>query len=501
MAHSLSSQQYHNPNSNNYQQCSPSTNSHATMFNNYHRSHRTDQQQLHGNYQKQQQQQQQQNINNLSRMKLSSLKGKSWQAFGEALTSESSDDETDNEDPLALPTTSTKTRHNRGSFVRLKRRDIPLYGYCPETDPFAIVTCRHCRKILKSTALKRHIDMRHDPMVKLEKISDKYGNAEKIEKIKDAVEKISVTQHAEKSSVSSSQSSETLQKRHRHAQRKSTTSDNSNDPVPMQIEALPQPPPPPPPPIQVPKILQPPTVIAPSESSSASNSPQPRRKKRKTMVHPQPQKPIPVVTTTTASQIVTNNTETFQSTSKASPVLQPTPSIVVSTSAPQQQTIVTATAAPTTCRIIMSSSPPPLAPITTTNEAPPSVWIVTPSPAVIIDGSFVMKPLEAEIDTEIDLKDLKVLKPALKESQAETSTQLTASNWYTTQPRPLALNTFNMRKINTQRYVMATQRKLIELNRTLRQDDKIINAVTKAQPKTWSFIERSQVFIPFRVTH
>ena len=220
------------------------------------------------------------------------------------------------------------------------------------------------------------------------------------------------------------------------------------------------------------------------------------------MVHPQQQQPIPVITTTAASQIVNNSTETFQSTPIAPPVLQPPPPpVVVSTSVQQQQTIVTATAAPTTCRIIMSSSPPPLAPITTTNETPPSVWIVTPSPAVIIDGSFVMKPLEAEIDTEIDLKDLKVLKPAIKESQAETSTQLTASNWYTTQPRPLALNTFNMRKINTQRYVMATQRKLIELNRTLRQDDKISNAVTKPQPKTWSFIERSQVFIPFRVTH
>jgi hypothetical protein len=147
----------------------------------------------------------------------------------------------------------------------------------------------------------------------------------------------------------------------------------------------------------------------------------------------------------------------------------------------------------------MSSSPPPLAPIT--QEAPPSVWIVTPSPAVIIDGSFVVKPLEAEIDTEIDLKDLKVLKPAVKEQQSESQTQLTSSNWYATQPRPLTLNTFNMRKINAQRYVMATQRKLIELGRTLRQDDKISTTVTKPQPKTWSFIERSQVFIPFRVTH
>lgn len=282
--------------------------------------------------------------------------------------------------------------------------------------------------MLKAAALKRHIDLRHEPVVKIEKIPEKY-----VEKISGGVEKISVES----------------KQRHRHIQRKNSSESGSGV---VQIEAAP---PPaivsiPPPPLQ--QVTA--TLIQPSESSSASNSPQPpRRKKRKQQLE------------------VTNNTEpTFQTI--------------------QQQP----------CRIIMSSSPPPLAPITH-QEPAPSVWIVTPSPAVIIDGSFVVKPLEAEIDTEIDLKDLKVLKPAVKEVQNETVTQLTSSNWYATHPRPLALNTFNMRKINAQRYVMATQRKLIELGRTLRQDDKISTAVTKAQPKTWSFIERSQVFIPFRVTH
>lgn len=283
--------------------------------------------------------------------------------------------------------------------------------------------------VLKAAALKRHIDLRHEPVVKIEKIPEKY-----VEKISGGVEKISVAEP----------------KRSRHMQRKSTPSENSNDSI--QIEAAP------PPVVAVMKIVEAPppqlqqqvTLIQPSESSSASNSPQPRRKKRK-------QQHEPVVTTEPTFQTLTST------------------------------------------RIIMSSSPPPLAPIT--QEAPPSVWIVTPSPAVIIDGSFVVKPLEAEIDTEIDLKDLKVLKPAVKETQSETQTQLTSSNWYATHPRPLALNTFNMRKINAQRYVMATQRKLIELGRTLRQDDKISTTVTKPQPKTWSFIERSQVFIPFRVTH
>lgn len=188
-----------------------------------------------------------------------------------------------------------------------------------------------------------------------------------------------------------------------------------------------------------------------TESSSASNSPQPRRRKRK---------------------LVEEAVETFQNSSAAPP---------------------------TACRIIVEpseivrSSPPPLAPI-----AQPSVWIVTPSPVTIIDGSFVVKPLEQE-DPEIDLKDLKVLKPLVKESMPETPTLLTPSNWYATQPRPLAVNTFNMRKLNAQRYVMATQRKLIELGRNLRTEEKVVGG--KSQPKTWSFIERSQVFIPFRVTH
>lgn len=298
--------------------------------------------------------------------------------------------------------------------------------------------------VLKAAALKRHIDLRHEPVVKIEKMN--------VDKISGGVEKISVVPTSEK----------TESKRHRHVQRKSTPVEEN------QIEAAPPPPVVIPQPIIVPKIVTPPpppppvpqvTVVPSSESSSASNSPQPRRKKRKQNLEP-----------------VVTQEPTFQT--LATPPPQPTPQ---------------------PCRIIMSSSPPPLAPIT--QEAPPSVWIVTPSPAVIIDGSFVVKPLEAEIDTEIDLKDLKVLKPAVKEQQSESQTQLTSSNWYATQPRPLTLNTFNMRKINAQRYVMATQRKLIELGRTLRQDDKISTTVTKPQPKTWSFIERSQVFIPFRVTH
>lgn len=112
-----------------------------------------------------------------------------------------------------------------------------------------------------------------------------------------------------------------------------------------------------------------------------------------------------------------------------------------------------------------------------------------------------MKPLETqETESEIDLKDLKLLKPLVKETQPDCQPILTLSNWYANQPRPLALNCFNMRKLDSQRYMMATQRKnFLELGRNLRTEEKVVGG--KVQPKTWSFIERSQVFIPFRVTH
>ena len=368
-----------------------------------------------------------------------------------------------------MPATSSAKRQKKGgSIVRLKKRDMSLYGRCPQTDPFSVVTCRNCKMVLKPQALKNHMERRHekerkhelgDAVVKLEKYIpaeklsfDKTtsGVTEKFDKISvviDRYDKIPATvQSFNNTAVEKSEKHEkpSEPKRHRHFQRKSTTpSDNSNDAI--HFEAPTQ------------------TVTIPSttESSSASNSnsPQPRRRKRKHVEDP---------------------VETFQSSTAAAPT--------------------------TTCRIIVdpseivirdASSPPPLAPIT--NEPAPSVWIVTPSPTVIIDGSFVVKPLEQEIEPEVDLKDLKVLKPLIKETLTETPTLLTPSNWYSSQPKPLAVNTFNMRKLNAQRYVMATQRKLIELGRNLRTEEKVPSG--KVPPKTWSFIERGVSFIPFRVTH
>lgn len=353
--------------------------------------------------------------------------------------------------------------------MRLKKRDVSLYGHCPQTDPFSVVVCRHCRMVLKAPSLKIHIDRtRHekdrkhelgDAVVKLEKLSsvtserpvfDKTSSVtEKFDKISVVIDKYESKPVAGVQSLSGAvekigkpEKAIEATKRHRHFRRKSTTpSENSND-AGVHFEAP----------------MQTVQTIPSTTDSSASNSPQPRRRK-------------------IAFKHVDEAAETFHN-----------------------------TAAPATCRIIVdpteivirdASSPPPLAPIT--NEATPSVWIVTPSPTVIIDGSFVVKPLEQDFEPEVDLKDLKVLKPLVKESLSETPTLLTPSNWYATQPKPLTVNTFNLRKLNAQRYVMATQRKLIEIGRNLRTEEKV--ATGKVPPKTWSFIERGVSFIPFRVTH
>lgn len=426
---------------------------------------------------------------------VSYLKISSQQCFDKLsfpIGEDETDGDTTDDDPLAVP---SNVHQQRGSIVRLKKRDSSLYGHCPQTDPFSVVSCRHCRMVLKAPCLKSHLDRhrhekdrKHDlgeAVVKLEKLTSSVershvdktiGVTEKFDKISvvvDKYEKLSAVKNLSEVVAKSEKIGDKVidSKRHRHYQRKSTTpSENSNDAGHYDVAQAAH------------------SIQSTTESSSASNSPQPRRRKRK--------------------HVESQHVETFQSSSAA--------------------------VAPTTCRIIVepseivirdASSPPPLALLSKkfvlrskisetfsndfpfcsstsypiSNEPQPSVWIVTPSPAVIIDGSFVVKPIDSQdADQEIDIKDLKVLKPLVKETLTETPTLLTQSNWYANQPRPLAVNTFNMRKLNAH-HVMATQRKLIELGRNLRTEEK--GTGQKVQPKTWSFIERSQVFIPFRITH
>lgn len=164
---------------------------------------------------------------------------------------------------------------------------------------------------------------------------------------------------------------------------------------------------------------------------------------------------------------------------------------------------------PTFIPLAHTSSPPPLAPITSkSNDPHTSVVLKITMPTTVIDGSFLVQPLEQD-EAEIDLKDLKILKPIVKDSMASVDhqTHLTSSNFFAGQPKPLAMNTFNLRKINAQRYVMSAQRKLVEFskNLNLKSEEKVVTGKL-ATPKTWSFIERSQVFtipnpIYTRITH
>lgn len=159
-----------------------------------------------------------------------------------------------------------------------------------------------------------------------------------------------------------------------------------------------------------------------------------------------------------------------------------------------------------------TSSPPPLAPITSKSNDPHTSVVlkitnIMPT-ATVIDGSFLVQPLEQD-EAEIDLKELKILKPIVKDSlpSNDHQTHLTSSNFFAGQPKPLAMNTFNLKKINAQSYVMSTQRKLVEFSRNLnlKAEEKVVTGKI-ATPKTWSFIERSQVFtlpnpIFTRITH
>lgn len=202
------------------------------------------------------------------------------------IISQSGDDdgETTDDDPLAA---NTNRHQQRGSVVRLKKRDSSLYGHCPQTDPFIVVTCRHCRMVLKAPSLKSHVDRhRHekdrkhdlgDAVVKLEKYTgssiDKTSSVtEKFDKISVVVDKYDKLSNAAAvpSFTATVEKSDKVEKaaeakRHRHFQRKSTTpSENSNETV--HFEAAP---------------INTQTIQSATESSSASNSPQPRRRKRK----------------------------------------------------------------------------------------------------------------------------------------------------------------------------------------------------------------------------
>lgn len=107
------------------------------------------------------------------------------------------------------------------------------------------------------------------------------------------------------------------------------------------------------------------------------------------------------------------------------------------------------------------------------------------------DENVILSSDDDDDGKSIDFKELKVLRNMDKE---ETSS-LRSSALTPATPKPVAYNNFNMRGIGGGGYVMATQRKFIELKKSLKNDDNYSNS-TKTLPKTWSFIERHHLLLP-----
>lgn len=107
--------------------------------------------------------------------------------------------------------------------------------------------------------------------------------------------------------------------------------------------------------------------------------------------------------------------------------------------------------------------------------------------------------IENYLTEKIDIKDLKLLKPVLsstsntlRETQNSSHcnyhpdcgysnlsslefSSIKPSQWYNQVPKPLAVNTFQMRHLGGGGYVLNSQRKMIEMRKSLRQDTNYSN--------------------------
>merc|ERR1712045_327259 len=45
--------------------------------------------------------------------------------------------------------------------MKLRKKDMPLYGHCPAQDEFFLVVCKTCGHVIKPQALQKHIEQRH----------------------------------------------------------------------------------------------------------------------------------------------------------------------------------------------------------------------------------------------------------------------------------------------------------------------------------------------------
>ncbi|XP_066973447.1 mucin-2-like isoform X1 [Macrobrachium rosenbergii] len=84
---------------------------------------------------------------------LTHFEGQKWSFWAERLgmnspTSDSEDDE------------NNKSRRE-STTTRLKKEEMPIYGYCPRWEDFYLVVCDVCGHAIKPQALKQHIELRH----------------------------------------------------------------------------------------------------------------------------------------------------------------------------------------------------------------------------------------------------------------------------------------------------------------------------------------------------
>ncbi|XP_076447842.1 uncharacterized protein LOC143284758 isoform X2 [Babylonia areolata] len=78
--------------------------------------------------------------------------GQSWASWADKMSISDGKDDEDKEKSDAK---------DDGDCMKLNKKDMDLFGYCPSTDEFMLVQCEACNMLLKPQALKRHIESRH----------------------------------------------------------------------------------------------------------------------------------------------------------------------------------------------------------------------------------------------------------------------------------------------------------------------------------------------------
>ncbi|XP_071529344.1 uncharacterized protein [Panulirus ornatus] len=88
---------------------------------------------------------------------LTNFEGQKWSLWAERLGMNSPTSDSEDEE-------NTKTRRE-STTTRLKKEEMPIYGYCPRWEDFYLVVCDVCGHAIKPQALKQHIELRHGGLV------------------------------------------------------------------------------------------------------------------------------------------------------------------------------------------------------------------------------------------------------------------------------------------------------------------------------------------------